>query len=139
MSVAGYVENKGLELVFDTDTEEKIMACDLDMIERIMLNLLSNSVKFTSPGDSIKVNFIDEGDSVKIVVMDTGIGIPEDKQLSIFERFRQVDRSFTRNHEGSGIGLALVNSLVKMHGGRIELSSELGKGSEFTDIYFSTK
>ncbi|MCM0650863.1 ATP-binding protein [Clostridium swellfunianum] len=131
LSVADYVNEKGITLTFDTDTEEKIMACDFDKIERIMLNLLSNAIKFTNPGDSIFVNFTDEGEVVTISVKDTGIGIPYDKQEIIFERFRQVDKSFTRNHEGSGIGLALVKSLIEMHGGTIKLNSSIGEGSEF--------
>lgn len=131
LSVAEYIKNKGITFQFDTDVEEKIIACDADKIERIMLNLLSNAVKFTKPGGSIMVNVCDRGEKVVISVKDTGIGIPKNKQKVIFERFRQVDKSFTREREGSGIGLSLVKSLVEMHGGKISLKSEEGKGSEF--------
>jgi PAS domain S-box-containing protein len=131
LSVANYIEDKGVSLFFDTDTEEKIIACDLDKIERIMLNLLSNAVKFTSPGDRIDVCFEDAKDEVRISVKDTGLGIAEEDVDMIFERFKQVDKSFTRKHEGSGIGLALVKSLVEMHKGTIEVKSALGEGSEF--------
>lgn len=131
LSVSEYIEQKKIKLVFDTDIEEKIIACDPDKIERIMLNLLSNAIKFTDPGGSILVNIYDKGKSIRISVKDTGIGIPKDEIKNIFEHFRQVDKSFTRSHEGSGIGLSLVKSLVEMHGGYIIVDSEYGKGSEF--------
>ncbi|HEX2946717.1 MAG TPA: FIST N-terminal domain-containing protein [Clostridia bacterium] len=132
MSVADYVRHKGLELVFDTDAEEIMMAVDADKIEKILLNLLSNAVKFSKPGGEISVNIKSSSELVVITVKDNGIGIPQDKLDIIFERFRQVDSSLTRNYEGSGIGLSLVKNLVELHGGRILVSSEYGKGSEFT-------
>jgi len=131
LSVAEYIENKHISLIFDTDIEEKIMACDPDKIERIILNLISNAVKFTSPGGSIFVNISDRGENINISVKDTGIGIPKTKQKVIFQRFIQVDKSLTRKHEGSGIGLSLVKALVNMHKGNITVASEPDKGSEF--------
>ncbi len=130
LSVAHYVENRGLSIVFDTDIEEKTVAVDADKIERIMLNLLSNSIKFTDAGGSISVNISHKEDTVAISVRDTGIGIPKDKLNSIFDRFGQVDKSLTRNKEGSGIGLSLVKTLVELHGGNISISSVEGEGSE---------
>ena len=131
LSVADYIEQKFISIEFDTEIEEKIMSIDADKIERIMLNLLSNSIKFTNAGDYIYVNIYDKDKSVIISVRDTGIGIPEGKLELIFERFRQVDKSLLRNNEGSGIGLSLVKSLVELHGGKISIVSEYGKGSEF--------
>jgi len=131
LSVAGYIENRGLTLQFDTDIEEKTMQCDPDKIERIILNLLSNAIKFTKPGGSLLVNLQDKGQSICISVKDTGIGIDESKFEIIFERFKQINKSLTREHEGSGIGLSLVKSLVEMHNGTVEVKSECGKGSEF--------
>lgn len=131
LSVVEYAKQKKLTLVFDTDVEEKIIACDPDKIERIMLNLLSNAIKFTEAEGRILINVFDRKESVIISVKDTGIGIPNDEKKYIFENFRQVDKSFTRNHEGSGIGLSLVKSLVEMHGGSIEVESQYGEGSEF--------
>jgi len=131
LSVANYVENKGVELIFDTNVEEKIMAFDPDKLERIMLNLLSNALKFTSKEDKIKVIVCDKGNEIVIQVKDTGIGIPKEQQPTIFDRFTQVDKSLTRNHEGSGIGLSLVKSLVEMHGGNITVESVYGQGSNF--------
>ncbi|MDF2615030.1 MAG: tmoS1 [Clostridia bacterium] len=134
LSVKDYIENKGISLIFDTDIEEKMIACDSDKVERIMLNLLSNAIKFTSSGGKIEVIVTDRGDHVNISVKDTGIGIPEEKQNMIFERFMQVDKSLSRNREGSGIGLSLVKSLVELHNGSISVRSQFGQGSEFIII-----
>ena len=131
LSVVQFIEGKGITLIFDTDIEEKIMACDLDKIERIILNLLSNAVKFTEAGDKIFVSIYDRIDKIVISIKDTGVGIDSDKVGIIFERFRQADKSLSRRCEGSGIGLSLVSSLVQMHGGTIAVKTELGKGSEF--------
>lgn len=130
-SVAEFVKKKKRTLIFDTEVEEKIMAFDFNGIERIILNLLSNAIKFTKPDDEIMVSIYDKGDSIIISVKDTGIGIPQDQLDVIFDLFRQVDKSFTRKHEGSGIGLTIVKSLVNMHSGEISVESQYGKGSEF--------
>ncbi|KZL89249.1 PAS domain-containing sensor histidine kinase [Clostridium magnum] len=131
LSVADYIETSGVKLIFDTDTEEKIIAIDADKVERIILNLLSNAVKFTDAGDSILVRIEDKNESIIISVKDTGVGIPKDKLDIIFERFGQVDKTLSRNNEGSGIGLCLVKSLVGMHDGTIKVKSKIGEGSEF--------
>ncbi|MFT8340969.1 MAG: ATP-binding protein [Clostridium beijerinckii] len=132
LSVASYISNNNINLIFDTDVEEKIIACDPDKIERIMLNLLSNCIKFTDDDGSIFVNIFDGEEYITLSVEDTGIGIPEEKVDIIFDRFRQVDKSFTRNYEGSGIGLSLVKSLVEMHDGTISVESKYGVGTKFT-------
>ncbi|SHH69726.1 ABC transporter substrate binding protein [Clostridium grantii] len=131
MSIAEYVGSKGIELVFDTEVEEKIVAFDADKLERIMLNLFSNAIKFTKHGGAIHVNIFDRKDKVIISVKDTGIGIPDYMREQIFDRFRQVDSSLSRQAEGSGIGLSLVKSIIELHNGKIKVISEIGKGSEF--------
>jgi PAS domain S-box-containing protein len=131
LSVTSYAESKGINIVFDTNVEEKIIAVDPDKIERIILNLLSNSIKFTNSGGNIFVNIKDSGDYVYIHVKDTGVGIPSDKLESIFQRFFQVDKTLKKNKEGTGIGLHLVKSFVEMHKGDVTIASELGKGTEF--------
>lgn len=131
LSVAEYIQDKKLKLIFDTNVEEEIMSIDPDSIERIILNLLSNAVKFTNPGGTIKVTLHSSGDILTVSIKDTGIGIPEDKKDIIFDRFRQVDKLLTRRHEGSGIGLSLVKSLVEMHGGTISVESSQDIGTEF--------
>ncbi|WP_411680991.1 ATP-binding protein [Clostridium thailandense] len=131
LSAASYIESQGISLVFDTEVEEKYMAFDADKIERIVLNILSNAIKFTDRGGSILVNIYDLDDKIKLSIKDTGIGIPEDKLESIFGRFAQVDRSLSRKSEGSGIGLSLVKSLVELHSGVVYVKSKLEEGSEF--------
>ncbi|WML35418.1 PocR ligand-binding domain-containing protein [Clostridium sp. OS1-26] len=131
VSVAEYIESKNINLIFDTDIEEKIICCDYDKIERIVLNLLSNATKFTNPGGFILVTLQDKGSSAIISIKDTGIGIEKNKLEIIFERFKQVNKSFTRDHEGSGIGLSLVKHLVELHKGSIKVISEYGQGTEF--------
>jgi signal transduction histidine kinase len=138
LSVTDFIEVKGLSIIFDTDVEEKVISCDPDKIERIILNLLSNAVKFTNPGGEIKVSIYDRGQFVNIVIEDTGIGIPEDKYTIIFDRFKQIDKSLQRNHEGSGIGLSIVKSLIEMHGGTIDIQSTLGRGSKFSILLPAT-
>lgn len=134
LSVASYIESKNIQLIFDTNVEEKIMGFDPDKIERIMLNLLSNAIKYSNSNGEILVTLLDKGDKISISVKDNGLGIPPDKEKLIFERFGQVDKTLKRVTEGSGIGLSLVKSFVEMHGGTIKLKSELGKGSEFIII-----
>jgi two-component system phosphate regulon sensor histidine kinase PhoR len=131
LSVAEYIETKKVSLIFDTEFEERIIACDLEKIERIMLNLLSNAVKFTPENGYIFVNVYERDCKIFISVKDTGIGIAEPLQNAIFERFIQADKSTSRNREGSGIGLSLVKELVDLHDGSICLISEHGKGAEF--------
>lgn len=130
-SVVEYASLKNIEVIFDTDVEEILLACDLDAIERIVLNLLSNAIKFTPEEGKIFVNICTLENSIQIKVKDSGIGISEDKQKMIFERFKQVDNLLTRSSEGSGIGLSLVQALVEMHGGNIQVKSQYQKGSEF--------
>jgi len=125
------MNSNNLTLTFDTEVEERIVACDLDKIERIILNILSNAIKFTKSGGNIFVNISDGEEFITISIEDTGIGIQKDKLNIIFDRFRQVDKSFTRNHEGSGIGLSLVKSLVEMQGGTISVESKCGHGTKF--------
>lgn len=131
LSVAQYININDLTLTFDTEIEEKIIACDLDKIERIILNILSNAIKFTRPGGNIFVNIYDGEEFITISVEDTGVGIAKDKLNVIFDRFRQVDKSFIKNQEGSGIGLSLVKSLVEIQGGTISVESKCGVGTKF--------
>lgn len=130
-SVSNYIETKGLNIIFDTNTEEKIIACDPDKIERIILNLISNAIKFTNSNGSIFINLINKGDTVEICIRDTGIGMNQEHLDNIFKRFHQVDKSLSRNAEGSGIGLSLVKSIVELHGGKISVESKQGEGSIF--------
>lgn len=131
MSVTDYTDIKGLSIVFDTDTEEKIIACDPEKIERIVLNLISNAIKFSDVGSVIFVNIQDKNGMIEISVKDNGIGIELDQLDRIFDRFKQIDKSLSRNSEGAGIGLSLVKAIVEMHQGIIYVESQIGKGSKF--------
>lgn len=131
LSIVEYAKLKNINVIFDTEVEEKITAFDAEKLERIMLNLLSNSIKFTRQGGKIEVTIYDKEDDILISVKDTGTGIPKDMHEKIFDTFTQVDNLFSRHAEGSGIGLSLVKSFVQMHKGDITVKSELGVGSEF--------
>jgi len=129
LSVSDYAKQKNINLTFNSDVKEKLMICDVDMIERIMLNLISNAIKFTD--NCININIYNRDFTVVIVVKDNEIGIEKDNQNIIFERYKQVSKLLTRETEGSGIGLALTKSLVEMLGGNIIVKSEYGNGAEF--------
>lgn len=101
-------------------------------IYRALVNLLQNAVKYTPEGGSITVNSGTDPNYLWITVSDTGIGIGPEEQLKIFDKFYQVESSSTRSHGGAGIGLSLVKQLIELHGGTIEVASEVGKGSTFT-------
>lgn len=131
MSIVPYLHEKGMELVFDTDVEEKYVQCDPDMVERIMLNLLSNAVKFRKEKGLVLVTIHDKGSRIVLKVKDNGIGIPKEKQKMIFKRFKQINPLHVTPHQGSGIGLSLVKSIVEMNGGKISVESEENVGTTF--------
>jgi signal transduction histidine kinase/putative methionine-R-sulfoxide reductase with GAF domain len=108
------------------------IVADERKFKQILLNLLSNAVKFTPDGGRIDVKASRDGDNVVVAVHDTGIGIAPEDQEAVFEEFRQVGRNYTNKQEGTGLGLALTRKFVELHGGRIWLESEPGKGSVFT-------
>ena len=116
-----------LEVRCDTPLEAWV---DREMWEKIVLNLLSNALKFTLQG-SISVTMEDTGEHLTLSVTDTGIGMPRDALAQVFDRFHRIEGARGRSHEGSGIGLALVQELVKLHGGTISVESELGQGTRF--------
>ena len=129
-SVVPYAESKNLNLIFDTNKEDVILKVDSDKLERIMLNLLSNAIKFSKPNGEIKVTLNFE-DCLYISVADNGIGIAKENLNKIFDKFTQLDTSFSRKNEGSGIGLSIVKSFVLLHNGKISVKSELNKGTIF--------
>ncbi|MEJ2194697.1 MAG: ATP-binding protein [Ignavibacteriaceae bacterium] len=100
-------------------------------MEKILINILSNALKFTKEGKNIFITVKCTEENAEIVISDEGIGIAEDRIENIFDRFYQVDGSHTREHEGTGIGLALTKELVELHYGKIEVESEEGKGTTF--------
>jgi len=132
MSIVEYIRTKGFTLVFDTEIEEAYVMCDPDLIERVMLNILSNAVKYGKENKNIEIYICKSSSkSISISIKDDGIGIPDVMKEKIFDRFLKVDTSLSRNTEGSGIGLAIVKELVEMHEGTITYNSELNCGTEF--------
>jgi PAS domain S-box-containing protein len=129
-TITGLAQAKGLELVQEMPEQLPPVWADQTRIRQILLNLLSNAVKFTDEGQIILRTTV-KPNEVIISVTDTGIGIPIEKQYSVFEEFEQVDNSTTRNAEGTGLGLAITKRLVEMHGGRMWLESKVGVGSTF--------
>jgi PAS domain S-box-containing protein len=124
------IEKSGMQLIFQASEIQKEVYVDLDMWEKIVLNLISNAFKYSSQG-TITLSLDESNNNVTLSVSDTGIGIPEDQLDKIFNRFHRVDNREGRSQEGTGIGLALVKEMVKFHQGTITVSSELGKGSTF--------
>ncbi|MFP2933067.1 ATP-binding protein, partial [Pyxidicoccus sp. 3LG] len=125
------VERAGLELVVDCPPLPEPLYVDADMWEKVVLNLLSNAVKYTHRG-AIHVRLRWTGTRAVLEVRDTGVGIPADELPRVFERFFRARTSRGRSHEGTGIGLALVRELVKLHGGDVTVASTPGEGTCFT-------
>lgn len=124
--------NKNITLV--TDIQERYIEADKDKLAQVMVNLISNALKYTPEGGNIKISTSGDYDEVKISIKDTGIGISKEDLSNIFERFYRADKSRSRASGGSGIGLAIVKSLVEAHGGTISVKSEQGLGSEFVVV-----
>ncbi|MFZ5779032.1 MAG: response regulator [Pseudomonadota bacterium] len=126
-------DRAGLRLDIDCRPLSQEAYVDREMWEKIVLNLISNAFKFTLAGTiSISLAESDDGNRWSLRVQDTGVGIPDDELPRLFERFHRVEGQKGRSFEGSGIGLALVQELVKLHGGRIGVESRVGQGSTFT-------
>jgi signal transduction histidine kinase/DNA-binding response OmpR family regulator len=125
------IERAGLVFEVRCDTGDAPIHVDCDMWEKIVLNLLSNAVKFTFEG-SIGVQLSVADGQATLVVKDTGVGIPEAELSRVFERFHRVEGMRSRTYEGTGIGLAFVQDLVRLHGGTIGVTSQVGRGSTFT-------
>jgi signal transduction histidine kinase len=119
-----------LELVVDPGVGT--LVADERKVKQVLVNLLSNAVKFTREGGTVSVRAARLDGGVEIAVSDTGIGIAPEDQGLIFEEFRQVGTDYARKREGTGLGLALSRRLVELHGGKIRVESELGRGSTFT-------
>ena len=125
------IETAGLKLTVDCEPLTVPVYVDREMWEKIVFNLLSNAFKFTFDGE-IKISLKEKGKQVELAVSDTGTGIPAEELQHLFERFHRVKGAQGRSYEGSGIGLALVQELVKLHGGTVSVVSEMQQGSTFT-------
>jgi PAS domain S-box-containing protein len=127
------VERAGMELIIDCPPLPEAVYVDREMWEKVVLNLISNAFKFTFTG-SITVRLQVVNHSVELSVADTGVGIPAAELPRLFERFHRVSGARSRTYEGSGIGLALVQELVKLHGGTIGVTSQVDQGTTFTIV-----
>ena len=125
------IEKAGMELKFDCGPIQGDVYVDTDMWEKIVLNLVSNAFKYSKQG-TITISVSQIGKEAELKVSDTGIGIPEDQLDKIFERFHRVENVEGRSQEGTGIGLAMVKELVRLHSGTISVKSKSGNGSTFT-------
>ena len=122
-------------LAFPADFKAGIpfLQADRLKVKQILLNLLSNAIKFTPEGGEVRTELLlDEHRSIVLKIHDTGIGIAPENLEKVFEPFSQIGDTYTRSHEGSGLGLALVRTLTELHGGTVGIESELGSGTTFT-------
>src|SRR5215831_4968192 len=125
------MENAGLRFSVECQPIAEPVYVDRDMWEKVVLNLLSNALKFTFEGEvALALKPVDG--AVQLQVRDTGVGIPEEHRERVFERFHRIESIHARTYEGTGIGLALVQELVKLHGGSVRVESAFGQGSTFT-------
>ena len=130
-SFESLADTKQITLKFESDLVNIPVLFDPDKLEKVFYNLFSNAFKFTPPGGTIIVKAHIVGSFAELSIRDTGTGIPADMTKKIFDRFYQLDNSSTREHEGSGIGLALTKELIELHQGKITVRSKPGEGAEF--------
>ncbi|BAU40999.1 Non-motile and phage-resistance protein [Leptolyngbya sp. O-77] len=125
---------QGVELILDlrVDPSRDRFVADPHRVKQILLNLLSNAVKFTAAGGKVTLRVMTDPQHAIFQVIDTGIGIPEQQRPLLFQKFQQLDSSYQRLYQGTGLGLALTKQLVDLHGGRIMVDSTVGVGSVFT-------
>jgi signal transduction histidine kinase len=116
------------------DIDQALVSGDRDRLKQLLLNLVSNAIKYTSDGGKVTMLLARVNDWARLVISDTGIGIPADELPHVFDRFYRVDKARTRTEGGAGLGLAIAQRIAQLHGGRIEAASEgiNGRGSTFS-------
>lgn len=139
MSVINFAKRQKIDVVFDAEQEELYCDIDIDQMERIMLNILSNAIKYNNPNGNIDVIVKDRKEKVYIDVIDSGIGIPKDRINTIFDRFERMENKNAVIKEGSGIGLSIVKKLVDALDGEINIESEVDKGTTVRLIFKKSK
>ena len=131
-AVRNVADDRHIRIQIRVDDAVKTVMADLDKLEKILLNLIFNALKFTPAGGRVSITCSREGDELVLSVSDTGVGIPPEKQPFVFQRFWQGDVSAQRKYQGAGIGLALVKELTEIQQGHIEVQSTPGQGATFT-------
>lgn len=134
LNMSDYINSKGIELIIDPEVEELPICCDPNEIQRCIINLIGNAVKFTEENGQIKVLIKANDNNVSVSIEDNGLGISKDDQEFIFKRFEQGKNINSTKVSSSGIGLTLVKYIVELHDGHVKLESELNKGSKFTIV-----
>jgi protein-histidine pros-kinase len=131
-SIRAQIEARKHTLAIDLPPEPVMVSADPGRLRQVLLNLLSNAIKFTTDGGRITLGArVEDTGRVRVAVSDSGIGIAPDDQAKLFREFVQLDAGASRRYEGTGLGLALSQRLVELHGGTIGVESQLGKGSTF--------
>ncbi len=136
LAVIDYAQKYNMEVIFDTDSEEVILAIDKNKIEKVILNLLSNAIKFGKEGGKIMVVISNDENAVTIKVADNGIGIPEEVQPFVFDKFKRVESvsELSVSNEGSGLGLYIAKKIIEAHQGTISVTSKENIGTTFTIV-----
>jgi len=138
-NIAPKIKKMGLNILFDTNVEEKYVTIDSELFGKSILNIISNAVKFSKLKGNILVKFTDNKTNIEITITDNGIGIDTKYLEKIFNRFGQADKSLSRGSEGSGIGLELAKAIVELHGGKVSVESKLNEGSISVKIPLDNK
>jgi two-component system cell cycle sensor histidine kinase PleC len=128
----GRAQDARIRIVIDIDDENRHIVCDRRAFMQILLNVLSNAVKFTRPGGEVRIECRAREDGALIRIQDNGIGIPASKLANITNPFEQAASHFTRDHEGTGLGLSITKELVELHGGVLHIDSTVGVGTAVT-------
>lgn len=134
-SILAYAESKNIKLTFEANQESLIVGLDPEAMERVILNILSNAIKFTPKNGQIEVQVNKKNNMVEISIKDSGVGIEKEKLNSICERFQQIENSNISNEFGSGIGLYLTKSLVELQKGDMYIDSKIGEGTKVTVLF----
>lgn len=134
MSILSFAEMKGINVIFDTEEEELFVYADKDLIERTILNILSNAIKYNEENGKIDVLVGTRKENIIIEIEDNGIGIPKEKVKYIFNRYERVQTSEARYKEGSGLGLNIVKEIINKFNGSVKIESEESIGTKITII-----
>ena len=134
-------KEKAVEFKFSAEPEtmESMVNVDVDRMKQVLFNFLTNAYKFTHEGGSVSLLLRKEPNGVRFAVADTGVGIPQEKITKIFDKFYQVQNQMRHSEEGLGLGLALCHGIVTAHHSKIDVTSEVGKGSEFSFVLETLK